>query len=234
VVGRQRARHLHDFLAIPAAQAPDAERVVALLDRQALVAAQVLQALRRAVPGEIGGRRAQDAAVVHQPARDQVRRDLVAHAHVEVEAFGDRIDQPVEHLETDLQAGMGGDQPGDRRRHQLAPEAEAAADAYPPARRAAPLRDFVDQVVEVVEDGLGAHVDLLAVVGDGDAARGTLEQAHAEHALEHADALADIGGRHAELLGGSDEAALADDGDEDAQVFVLQRIIHKTCSYSSR
>jgi hypothetical protein len=41
--------------------------------------------------------------VVGQAPRDQVRRDLVAHAHVQVKALGRHIHQPVEHLQPHLQ-----------------------------------------------------------------------------------------------------------------------------------
>jgi hypothetical protein len=69
----------------------------------------------------------------------------------------DAVDQAVEHLEADLQARIGrGHQRGDGGRHHVAAEAEAAADAQPPARLAFAFGDLVEQAVEIVEDGLGA------------------------------------------------------------------------------
>jgi hypothetical protein len=83
----------------PLAQAPHAERVVALLDHQAVVPRQLGQRARRAAPRQVRRGRAQHAVVVGQAPRDQVRRDLVAHAHVQVEPLARHVHQAVEHLQ---------------------------------------------------------------------------------------------------------------------------------------
>ena len=50
--------------------------------------------------------------IAGQLARDDVRRDVVAHAHVQVISLRRHVDQAVEHLEADLHRGMLG---GERR-----------------------------------------------------------------------------------------------------------------------
>jgi len=74
--------------------------------------------------------------VVGQAPRDQVRRDLVAHAHVEVEALARHVHQAVEHLQPHLQAGVALHQLRQHGRHHLAAKAEAGAHAQQAARRA--------------------------------------------------------------------------------------------------
>ncbi|MNP30422.1 hypothetical protein D3C76_1234920 [compost metagenome] len=54
MVARQAAGHPHALLAIGPFQLPDAERMVALLDHQAIMAAQLSQYFRRTTPRQIG------------------------------------------------------------------------------------------------------------------------------------------------------------------------------------
>ncbi len=64
---------------------------------------QVSHAARRALALQVGGCRAQHAVVVGQTAGDEVRRNLVVHAHIQVKPFARLIHQPVEHLQPHLQ-----------------------------------------------------------------------------------------------------------------------------------
>ncbi len=75
--------------------------------------------------------------VVAKPARDMVRRDLIAHADVEIETFGRHIHQPVEHLEANLERRVQRRQLGDGRGHDAAPEAKAGANPQQATRVAA-------------------------------------------------------------------------------------------------
>jgi hypothetical protein len=153
--------------------------MVALLDHQALVARQILQRARRPMLRQIFGRRAQDAVIDHQPPGDQLRRDLVADPHIEVEPFGHRIDQPVEHLEADLQCRIRARQPGNRRCDDLTAEAKTAAHAKLAAGRPPPLGRFLDQVIQAGENRLRPFKRMRPVFGDDDAPRRALEQPHA-------------------------------------------------------
>jgi len=58
----------------------------------------------------------------------------------------------------------------------------------------------------------------LALGREAEPPRGPLQQTHAEAPLERGQALADRGGRHAELLRGGGEAAVLVDGGEEGEI----------------
>ena len=156
--------------------------------------------------------------VVGQAPRDQVRRDLVAHAHVQVKALGRHVHQPVEHLQPHLQTRVLAHQARQRRRHHVAAKAEAAGDAQQATRLAARDRYLLQQLIHVVQDALRPVEHALALVGDHYAARGAVQERYAQFLLQQADALADIGGRGSQLLRGGGKAGLAHHGAEHAQI----------------
>ena len=96
VVRRQRPRHFHRLFAARPLQPPQPERVIALLDHGASAARQLRHAFRHAVALQIRRRSAQDALVVRQLARDQIRGDIVADADIQIEPFADQIHQPTD------------------------------------------------------------------------------------------------------------------------------------------
>ena len=204
--------------------------MVALLDHQALVARQILQRAQRAMLRQIFGRRAQDAVIDHQPPGDQLRRDLVADPYVQIEPFSHRIDQPVEHLEPDLQRRVRARQPGNRRCDDLAAEAETTAHAQLATGRPPPLGRFLDQLIQAGENRLRPFKRLRPVLGDDDAPRRALEQPHAQRGLEHPDPLADVRRRHAQRLRRARKRSLTRHGHEYPQISILQQIIHAACS----
>ena len=208
------------------AQLPHAERQVALLDRQAIVARQLCHRTRRAAPGQVSGRGAQDAVVTHQLAGDQVRLDVLAHPDVEVETLGDDIDQPVEHLEAHLQRRVGGHQLRNGWRHHVAPEAEAAAHPQLAARHALALGHLVEQAVQAGQDSQRPCIHLLAIGADYHPPRAAVKQAYIQRCLQHGNALAHIRGRHAQLGCGAGKAGLAHHGGEYAQVAVFDLVVH--------
>ncbi len=193
------------------------------------MAGQLLQTARRPMSFKVGRRSAQNAVIGHQLAGDEVRRDLVAHANIEIEALGHNVHQPVEHFKPYLQRRMRRHQPRHHRRHHIAAETEAAADAQQAARHIAPFGHFVQQAVEIFQDSHGMCVHPLAVLADDDAARGAVEQLHAQYLLQDGDTLADIGRRHAQLPRRRRKAGLARGGGKDAEVFVIDTIIHGLC-----
>ena len=75
---------------------------------------------RRTLALQVGGRRAQHAVVVGQAAGDEVRRNLVAHTHVQIKPFARLIHQPVEHLQPHLQPRVLLHQPRQRGCHDMA------------------------------------------------------------------------------------------------------------------
>ncbi|MNP83979.1 hypothetical protein D3C76_1830910 [compost metagenome] len=60
--------------------------------------------------------------------------------------------------------------------------------------------------------------------------RGAVQQAYIQRLLEHADALADIRRRHAQLVGHGGEAGALGHLEEDIEVVEVGQIIHVSCS----
>ena len=100
------AAHLHRLFLRALAQAPHAKGVVALLDHQAVVPRQFGQRAGRAAPRQVAGQRTARGGC-RQAAGNQVRRDFVAHAHVQVKPSPATSTRAVKHLQPHLQ-GRGG------------------------------------------------------------------------------------------------------------------------------
>jgi len=164
--------------------------------------------------------------VFSQLARDQVRLDLVAHAHVQVEAFRRHVDQPVEDVQPHLQPRIPGHQLRHGGRHHVAAKAETAAHPQQAARLALGGAHFLHQMVDVVEDALRPLEDAFALLRDGHAPRGAVQQLHAQFLFEQANALAHVGRRGAQFLRRRREARAAHHGEEDAQILGQQVFRH--------
>ena len=103
------------------------EAVVALGD-------QVVRGLRRAAGGEIGGGGEEDALAVGDGAHLEARVLSVAEGEGDVDAFREVVDLAVGEPEPDLDAGEGGVEVGDERRHDAAADAERRGDDQRAAR----------------------------------------------------------------------------------------------------
>jgi hypothetical protein len=150
----------------------------------------------------------------------------LAEADVEVEAFVDQVDRPVEQFELDLEPGVFLCQRRQRRCDAVAAEAGAGADAQEAARFGARFGDGIGELVDVVEDALRPLQHGLARLGERHAARRPVQQRGVQRRFEDGDALADDGVGEAQLACGGGEAAVAGDGAEEAQVVELRRIFH--------
>ena len=89
MVGRQRPGHFDGVLALFAMQLPDAERMIPLFNHQARQSRQIAQLFRRRMAGEELRRRAEYAVIARQLAGNQIRRDIVAEANIEIHPFID-------------------------------------------------------------------------------------------------------------------------------------------------
>ncbi|MNE49814.1 hypothetical protein D3C80_1443580 [compost metagenome] len=69
--------------------------------------AQVVQRLRRALLGQIGGRGAQNAPVRGQPVHGGVARLIAADADGHVHVLGHQVDEGVGEVQLQRQSGMG-------------------------------------------------------------------------------------------------------------------------------
>ena len=72
--------------------------MIAFLDRKARMRRQIDELFRCTVLRQIIGRRAQYPMIRRKPLRDQMRRDVVADADIEVEAFTAYVNKPVEQV----------------------------------------------------------------------------------------------------------------------------------------
>src|ERR1700738_1416483 len=99
-------------------QAPQTERMIALLDRKTRVAREIGELLWRAVAFDIVWRSAQHAMIRRQALGNQMRRDLIANTNIQVEPFPRHVDQTVEQIKTHAQlrgfVGEGGGRGGPR------------------------------------------------------------------------------------------------------------------------
>src|SRR5579863_2316990 len=117
--------------------------------------------LRRAVPFQVGRRRAQHAMIRRKMFGDQMRGDLVADANVEIEAFAGNVDETIEQIEPHAQLRMTLREAFEDGSDDFAAEAEAARDAQRAARHLARRGDVLDELIDVVENLLGPRVDAL-------------------------------------------------------------------------
>ncbi len=185
----------------------------------AAMAGQFLRGARAAGLGEIAG------CCHHQHPhfradrhRDHVLVDDVAQPHAGVEFLGDDVDQPIVGLDLQPDVRIAGEraaQPGPEHgleREFVGGDADIAGG---PLAQVVERRDMRLDLVEMEGDG-AQHP--LAGLGGGDAARGAVEQPHAQPLLKPAHAVAERRRRHAQLRCRAGEAALARHGDEGSEI----------------
>ena len=133
--------------------------------------------------------------------RDEIGLGDFAHADVDVDAFRDEVHPAVEEIQADLEAGMPAPELGQERRYVIAPEAEARADANESLRRRLARADRFEHLVDVLVDALRPRIDRLAFLRDRHPTARAVEELDLQALFENRDALGDIRGRRAELVG---------------------------------
>jgi hypothetical protein len=135
-------------------------------------------------------------------------RQAFAESDAGIEATFHEIDHAVvaDELERDVRVG-GGERAEVRKEEQLRRHARDIQ-AQQACRLVARLVDAFDRLRERGQRGLCTFEKLLAQLGHADAARGAVEQAHAELLFERAHGLREGRGRHAQLLRGAREAGV--------------------------
>jgi hypothetical protein len=177
--------------------------VIALLDDQAPMRDEVGQLARLAVTFQILRRRAQHPMIRRQLARNQMRCDLVADAHVQIETLRGDIDDPVEQVKSrTFSCGYAADKRATAGATTCRPKPKLLEMRSVPLGDALRRGHIFDQVLDVIENLLGPREHLRARLGDRHAPRGAVQQARAEIGFEHGDTLADERGRHAQQLRG--------------------------------
>ncbi|MNR17648.1 hypothetical protein D3C85_1343250 [compost metagenome] len=191
---------------------------------------QVAQHLGRAAPGQVCRRGAQHPAVARQRLGNQVGGDGVAHADIQVDAFGNQVHQAVMHVQANVQPRVAFGQLRQGRRHEAPAQAQAAGDAQLPGRLAVLGADVITHALHRIENLQRPLVHPLALLAHRHPPGGAVQQAHFKGLLKHADAFADERGRHAELFGHRREAGALGHLEEDIEVVEAGKIIHDACT----
>ncbi len=170
-----------------------------------------------------------------QAARDHMRCDLVTHTHIQVKALGTDVDESIEEFQPHLQTRVAFGQCPQRRRYLLPPETEAAAYTQRPANLCRRATNLLYELVNIVKDALRPAVNPFAFFRQCYTARRAVKEPCSQCFFEHPHPLADIGGRCSEFVGRGNEAGLAHNQAEHAQVFQVRRTIaHVLCMISSQ
>src|SRR5690606_29063030 len=154
--------------------------------------------------------------------------ELRAHPDRHVEAFVDHVHAPVADVQLHPHLGIAGEEVGQQLGHQLLGDAHRHADLDHATRLGAQAVDHLAR-----RGGLGQHrlrmaVNALADVGDGEAAGGALQQAHAQVVLQLADAPAQARLGNAQGAFGGGEPAVVDHHREVVQIV---EVLHATFLY---
>ncbi|MET3818227.1 hypothetical protein ABID76_000871 [Burkholderia ambifaria] len=187
----------------------------------ALVRFEIVRRARRAGLREIRGRRAQHERERAEPPRHQARiRQRTAADHC-IEAAFDDVHHPVVEIQVELDVRIALPEFGQHRQQEPVAD-HRQAHAQLAARALRGCRHGRFRIAKIREDPLAAFVEMAPFVGQRDAPRRAVEQAHAERLLEPRDRLADGGRGNAERAAGRDEAERfggADEGGDAVQVF---------------
>ena len=217
-VGGEGAAHFDHELFVAVGELPVVVRGGGFADDDAAVAGELARGVGAAVGVQIGGRGADEAAVGGQTAGLDagVGRRAEADAHVEG-VFGE-VEGAVGEFEDDFHVGIAAGEVGQGRGQMAAPEAEGGVDAEQAAGRFAAAAQGAFEGVQVLQDLFAAVEVAAAFRGQADAARGAIEEAHAEALLQRGEAAADAGGGDAQRLGRGGQGGLARQQAEEGEV----------------
>ena len=148
---------------------------------------------------EIGG--GGDDGIALRPAerhRDHVGRDEVRSTDAQIEAGGDDVDQPALGYQIDMDFAMPAQERQNQRRHDLARACGESIDAQGSGWRGLLRADRVHRTVNVLQGRADLFEESAAGIGQGDAARRSVEQANAEVRLQLGHGIAQGCRGHAE------------------------------------
>jgi len=154
----------------------------------------------------------------------------VAGPQPHVRALLHEVDDAVGHLDLDLDLRVAREEFRQRRHELVRAEGRAHVHAQLPARARAEARHLVLRLLDVGEDSLRAMEERLAFRRERQAARGAVEEPHAEAVFHARHELRNGRGREPQLAGRRGEPALLDGADEGGHV---RRDAHPICSLIS-
>ena len=178
-------------------QAPDPMRLVILPVHDAAVAGQIRQAGGHAMPFQIARRRAQQAPVRHDAARDQALVGQLAEADRQIDAVRDEVHRAVGDVELHLHLRIALREGGHQRRNRRAPETERCIHPQQAARHGARARYGFFHLVQVGQDARRVVQIGFALGREAAGARGAVHEPHAKTLFELRQALG--GGRRREV-----------------------------------
>src|SRR5690606_9293046 len=182
--------------------------------------AQLLGIGRPAGAVEVGGAGHQQLLDLAEAAHHQaaVVVEPGAHADGDVEAFVDHVHAAVAHVHLHPDLRVFGEEVGQQSRDLLLRQPHRDAHPHHAARLRAEAVDHFARGLRLGQHRLCVAVHALADVGDGEPARGTLQQAYAQLRFQLADAPAQarLGDPECAFRGG--ESAVVDDGREVVEV----------------
>ena len=186
------------------------------------------------------GRGHHDARHVHQLDRHHRGVAHFAHAQCAVDAFADQVTFVVAQQPVDIDAGIALQELGERPHEMLLPQRVGRKHPQVALRLLTHAAQLGFKRVPALQQGLGALEAALAVFGQAHAARGALEQAHAEGTFERLQPPAHRGLRGAHLRRRTREAAGFDDANEGLHevqavargAFIHAPIVYLKCRFS--
>nr|GEU28177.1 hypothetical protein [Tanacetum cinerariifolium] len=196
VVAAHVAAHFHHHVLAVFAEGPAALAAFAA-DGQAVMARQVGQRVRRAVPLQVGGRSHHHPFVVGQLDADQAGVRQAGDADRNVDALADDIGHAVRHVERGGEVAVFRQERGQQRRHVLAAETGWRRDHQVAGGLGAAFRHGRFGLFQLCQDALAVFEKCRTLVGERQLAGGTLQQLDAQPRLERVEPAPDHGRRNA-------------------------------------
>ena len=218
IVGRHDRRHVaRNDLAIDEELPRHQLAGARVAESAAAVAGQLVDGLRRAVPRDVRGRRADDQLQRQQMARDDPVAGRGAGAKAHVHAVRHPVADAVVQLHVGLDIGMPGAELLQHRPQHRQHDGARRRDAQRAGDGVAPLARAVQRTLQCVQPGRGRAQEALALLGQAEPARRAVEQAHAQMRLQLRQRLAGRLGRdalgHRGLAQAAQLGGLGEDGD---------------------
>src|SRR5450830_733500 len=216
VVDGQLAGHLHlDGFAIHHEVPVDGATGAAGEIMHRLVALQIVDGVRHALPLEIDGRTAGHCLEGADATRHHARILQIADANHAVDGFLHHVDGAVAHAHDQFDVGVFGIEVAQIGQQQQATNRGRHVDAQTTLRTA---RDIAERGLGLIDLGQDTHATLViggAVRRQTDAARSAIEQTHLQQTFQSLHDRGHRGARQIEIVGGARKAVGVDHGRKD-------------------
>ena len=172
---------------------------------------------RCAVPFEVAGRGAEDAAVLGQLVADEGFLRRQAEPDDQIGALGRRQPGGLGQRQVDLDPRMGGAEAGDPRHHMAQRIGPPGDHPQHPGRLAMQIRGMAQRLVQLPEQRCQPAVQVAAGLGGGGVAGGAVQQPEAQRRLQLLQGAGGGGGGQAKRPPGAGDGAALDSAEEQLQ-----------------